>query len=69
MTIALQISACSLTKMAENDNEESMEAVVGTIMELSDIDVVINYCLQNKIAKSAIDELLKQSLPISRLCN
>ena len=45
--------------MAENNNEEWLETVVGTISDLSDIDMVINYCLQNKIAKLAIDELLK----------
>ena len=31
-----------------------------TVSDLSDEDVVINFCLQNKIAKTAIDELLRR---------
>ena len=31
-----------------------------TVSDLSDMDMVINYFLQNKIAKRVIDELLKK---------
>ena len=31
-----------------------------TVMDLSDTDLVINYCLQNKVDKMAVDELLKR---------
>ena len=30
------------------------------VSDLADKDLVINFCLQNKIAKPAIDELLKR---------
>ena len=43
--------------MAENI-EQTDETVV--VSELSDTDVVIKYCLENKISKDAINELLKR---------
>ena len=46
--------------MAEGENNVSMEeTVLASVFELSDEDMVINYCLQNKVSKIAIDELLK----------
>ncbi|MEW8147758.1 MAG: hypothetical protein AB2788_18585 [Candidatus Thiodiazotropha endolucinida] len=45
--------------MAE-DNENRVETGQASVSDLSDEDLVINYCLQNKIAKGAIDELLKR---------
>ena len=42
---------------SENPAEIEGQAIVS---DLADEDVVINFCLQNKIAKSAIDELLKR---------
>ena len=33
---------------------------MGTVSDLSDQDLLIQYCLQNKVNKTAIDELLKQ---------
>ena len=43
--------------MAENIEQTDKTVVVS---ELSDTDVVIKYCLENKISKDAIDELLKR---------
>ena len=43
--------------MAENI-DQTEETVV--LSDLSDSDVVIKYCLENKISKDAIDELLKR---------
>ena len=40
--------------------EEQNENVFGTVTDLSDSDLVINYCLQNKVDKVAVDELLKR---------
>ena len=45
--------------MAE-DNENRVETGQASVSDLSDENLVINYCLQNKIAKGAIDELLKR---------
>ena len=45
--------------MAE-DNENRVETGQASVSDLSDEDLVIIYCLQNKIAKGAIDELLKR---------
>ena len=42
-----------------NDVEMTGESVgTGTVSDLGDADKVIKYCLDNKIDKSAIDELL-----------
>ena len=35
------------------------ETGLASVSKLSDEDRVINYCLQNKVSKIAIDELLK----------
>ena len=43
--------------MDENQTEIDGQ---GVVTDLADEDVVINFCLQNKITKSAIDELLKR---------
>ena len=40
--------------------EEQKENVYAIVMDLSDTDLVINYCLQNKVDKMAVDELLKR---------
>ena len=41
----------------ENLAEETGQVVLS---ELTDEDLLINFCLQNKISKTAIDELLKR---------
>ena len=41
----------------ENPTEETIQAVVS---DLADKDLVINFCLHNKISKPTIEELLKQ---------
>ena len=43
--------------MDENQTEIDGQ---GVVTDLADEDVVINFCLQNKITKSPIDELLKR---------
>ena len=43
--------------MAENE-EQTVETL--EVSELSDTEVAINYCLQNKIPETRIDELLKR---------
>ena len=51
----------SINKMDQNTNDVEMtgESVgTGTVSDLADDDKVIKYCLDNKIDKSAIDELL-----------
>ena len=46
--------------MAEGENNVSVEVTgLASVSKLSDEDRVINYCLQNKVSKIAIDELLK----------
>ena len=42
-----------------DENQTELEGQ-GVVTDLADEDVVINFCLQNKITKSAIDELLKR---------
>lgn len=42
------------------ESENTVEAGQASISDLSDEDMVINYCLQNKVAKGAIDELVKR---------
>ena len=44
-------------KNSATSETNSMQA---TLSDLSDMDIVINYCLQNKVAKRVIDELLKK---------
>ena len=41
---------------------ENMEQIEETVVvsELCDTDIVIKYCLENKISKTSIDELLKR---------
>ena len=44
----------------ENSAYSETNSMLATVSDLSDMDIVINYCLQNKIAKRVIDELLKK---------
>lgn len=52
--------------MADKQESNQIVAEIGvdagqaSLSDLSDKDVVINYCLQNKVEKGAIDELLKR---------
>ena len=50
------------------ENVPEIKGIAGqaTVTDLSDEDLVINFCLQNKITKAAIDELLKWALIIWR---
>ena len=41
----------------ENPTEQTGQAILS---DLGDKDVLINFCLQNKISKPAMDELLKR---------
>ena len=45
--------------MAE-ENENHAENGQASVSDLTDENSIINYCLQNKIVKGAIDELLKR---------
>ena len=53
-------------KMATESEE------TGTVTEMSDMDILIQYCLENKVNKTAVDELLKRgfdSLEALKLVN
>lgn len=53
-------------------NETGENTDVGTVSDLSDMDILIQYCLQNKVNKTAVDELLKRgfdSLDALKLVN
>ena len=55
--------------MASGDDAN---ANMATVSDLSDQDIIISYCLENKVSKTAIDELLKRgydSLAALRLVN
>ena len=68
MTISLFLSAPP-AKMADQTSENND---VGTVSDLSDTDILIQYCLQNKVNKTAVDELLKRgfdSLDALKLVN
>ena len=53
-------------------DQKSENTDVGTVSDLSDTDILIQYCLQNKVNKTAVDELLKRgfdSLDALKLVN
>ena len=35
------------------------DGLTGHVPDMSDEDVVIQYCLENKVSKTAVDELVK----------
>ena len=54
------------------ESSDDANAKMATVSDLSDQDILISYCLENKISKIAIDELLKRgydSLAALRLVN
>lgn len=58
-------TASHSSKMAGNEQDNCIMAEIGTaanqavVSNMSDRDMVINYCLQNKVTKDAIKELFK----------
>lgn len=58
------------TGTASGDNQE--DSNMATVSDLTDQDIMVQFCLENKVSKTAIDELLKRgydSLAALRLVN